>query len=438
MLSKLHPIKLRSPISFCFLLIFFCNHTVFASNAIISQRDDAQKIFTNYKDRIYQIRVIEKKSNKKSSIGSGFVISGTGHIATNFHVVSAIVHSPENYYLEYLDQSSNKGPLTLLSVDVIHDLAIVKADLPTQDKLNFSKSNMDVGKKLFSMGNPHDLGLTIVEATYNGLLERSRYNKILLSGSLNPGMSGGPTLDRSGKVVGINVSTAGNQISFLVPVKYLEKLYKELETPENGNNDIDFHQQIESQLIIDQALFFTHMLNLNWEKDTLGDYELPGKINQQIKCWGESATDEDRIVDKSISQCSTEDSIFVSRNFTTGGLKYVFKQISNRNLSKLHFYQIYSQYFTNQITANRVSKRFVSNYSCQSDFLKIAKQSWKTTLCARRYKKYASLYDISFNMAEVSHDDKGMVFQLSIAGITQEMSDKLIKRFIEEIKWRKS
>ena len=55
------------------------------------------------------------------------------------------------------------------------------------------------------MGNPHDLGMSIVEGTYNGLLEKSLYRKIHFSGALNGGMSGGPALSRSsGKLVGLN------------------------------------------------------------------------------------------------------------------------------------------------------------------------------------------------------------------------------------------
>ena len=55
------------------------------------------------------------------------------------------------------------------------------------------------------MGNPHDLGMTIIEGTYNGLIQTSRFQKILFSGSLNSGMSGGPAMDDKGRVIGVGV-----------------------------------------------------------------------------------------------------------------------------------------------------------------------------------------------------------------------------------------
>ena len=57
---------------------------------------------------------------------------------------------------------------------------------------------------------------------YLGVVERSFYPSIFFSGSLNPGMSGGPTLDEQGRVMGINVATRldGQQVSFLVPAQY--------------------------------------------------------------------------------------------------------------------------------------------------------------------------------------------------------------------------
>ena len=52
------------------------------------------------------------------------------------------------------------------------------------------------GERLYSMGNPLDLGFTIVEGTYNGPVERSYNERIHFSGAINPGMSGGPDRHR--------------------------------------------------------------------------------------------------------------------------------------------------------------------------------------------------------------------------------------------------
>ena len=77
---------------------------------------------------------------------------------------------------------------------------------------------------IYSLGNPHDLGMILVPGTYNGLQKYSFYPRIHFTGAVNAGMSGGPTVDAAGKVVGVNVASAGNQLGFLVPADALQAL----------------------------------------------------------------------------------------------------------------------------------------------------------------------------------------------------------------------
>jgi S1-C subfamily serine protease len=53
------------------------------------------------------------------------------------------------------------------------------------------------------IGNPLDLGFTIVEGTYNGLVDKSYDERIHFSGSINPGMSGGPVAAATGASSGV-------------------------------------------------------------------------------------------------------------------------------------------------------------------------------------------------------------------------------------------
>lgn len=55
-------------------------------------------------------------------------------------------------------------------------------------------NNRQKGADLYSLGNPLDLGFSIIEGTNNGVMKFSDDNNILFSGSLNPGMSGSHTL----------------------------------------------------------------------------------------------------------------------------------------------------------------------------------------------------------------------------------------------------
>jgi serine protease Do len=132
--------------------------------------EQAEEIFKQLAPSLYQIRLIDTASGEKSSIGSGFQISSDGLIATNYHVISGYARHPNKYTIEIFDHLGKKAPLTLQSVDVINDLALVKRT--TDSEMPFFKIAKSVphkGEELYSLGNPHDLGMIVVPGTYNGL-----------------------------------------------------------------------------------------------------------------------------------------------------------------------------------------------------------------------------------------------------------------------------
>ncbi|HET8704867.1 MAG TPA: serine protease, partial [Pseudomonadales bacterium] len=149
-----------------------------------SEKDKANELYRTWQPSIYQIRIMENTSKDKTAIGSGFQISSDGLIATNYHVVSFAVDAPERYKMEFVGYDGATGPLKLIAVDVVHDLAIVKQEQPRSDTpfIPLSQQPTTQGTRLYSMGNPHDLGMAVVEGTYNGLLNRSLYERIFFSG----------------------------------------------------------------------------------------------------------------------------------------------------------------------------------------------------------------------------------------------------------------
>ena len=186
--------------------------------------ETAQKIYERNNPSVYQIQIIDINSGEKSVIGSGFSFSKKGLFATNYHVISDVVDTPDRYRIEYHKGNEKKGELTLLAIDVAHDLAIMKGEGDEGPFLTLGSSNRLMGDRVYPMGNPLDLGMTIIEGTFNGLVGLDPYQHILLSAPLNPGMSGGPAFSSSGKVIGVNVAIEGNDLSYLVPVEYLIKL----------------------------------------------------------------------------------------------------------------------------------------------------------------------------------------------------------------------
>ena len=186
---------------------------------VYSQNENARTLFAENKAAILQIRLLTLPPVASHVIGSGFVVNAEGLIATNYHVIQLAASKPEQYRIEYLTAADKTGDLQLLDVDVINDLALVSASDLGAQPLSLAVTEPPIGVPVFALGNPLDLGLTVVPGTYNGINQTSYHPRVHFTGSLNSGMSGGPTLSEAGQVIGINVSTAGNQVSFLVPVQ---------------------------------------------------------------------------------------------------------------------------------------------------------------------------------------------------------------------------
>ena len=420
------------PFKTLFFILIFTLHPInspYAATAI-----SAENLYKDLQDRIFQIQVIDLVSRKKSSIGSGFLVSSDGLIATNYHVVSEIIHAPEKYRIEFLDSEGRSGPLQLRDFDIIHDLAIVSGEVQGTAYLPLSEQRLSKGAHIYAIGNPHDLGMSIIEGTFNGLLDKSQYQKILFSGSLNPGMSGGPALNQQGQVIGINVSTAGNDLSFLVPVRYLQALLGNV----RGENDdaTDFTRKIEQQLLRNQNEYMQQILSSKWEMSELGAARVPGELKQYFKCWGQTDDDQDMIYGHTYTACASPDSIYISSQFNSGNIDFRYDWYDAGKLNSFQFYALYEEKFAASYSTNRAGKEEVTNYQCNTDFVALSGSPWKVALCFRRYKKFSSLYDVSLTMAQIEHSDKGLLVNMNATGLSRDMAMAFVRKYMESIEWR--
>ena len=89
-------------------------------------------------------------------------------------------------------------------------------------------ANLSKGDRVLALGHPRDLGLSIVEGTYNGQVEHVLTPRLHFTGPLNPGMSGGPAVTPAGALVGVNVATMGEELAFLVPAEFVTRLLDRL------------------------------------------------------------------------------------------------------------------------------------------------------------------------------------------------------------------
>lgn len=400
-----------------------------------SMAEDARELFGNLKDRIYQIRLMEQSSDSKSSIGSGFQVGADGLIATNFHVVASAVNAPEKFRLEYIDHLGQRGALQLVDIDVVNDLALVRR-AGGGPHIPIAPAGLSKGEPIFSIGNPHDLGMTVVSGTYNGPVEHTFHGRLLFSGSLNPGMSGGPALNGRGEVIGVNVATSGDQLSFLVPV---EKLVALLGRARGGDNRQPMKSRIETQLLASQGELIERLLAAPWPRTRLGRAEVPGEMASFVRCWGNSNSDarEARYRASNIS-CGMDEDVFLDDRFETGKLRYSFTLLEAGELNPLQFYSRVEGDFGMPDMAPFGQKQHVANYRCHSDFVAPGSGRFKAVLCARAYRDYPRLHDVVFISTSVDSPRSALVSQFALSGVTLQQGLQFSQRFMESVQWTSS
>ena len=400
------------------------------------QNDTARDLFADYKSAILQIRIIDLTSGSKSTIGSGFPVDDSGLIATNYHVIQLAASEPQQYRIEYLTESNKTGELSLVDVDVVNDLALVKATDLDRKFINLAPKEPQIGMPVYALGNPLDLGLTVVPGTYNGINRAGYHPRVHFTGSLNPGMSGGPTIDREGQVVGINVATAGNQVSFLVPVSRLQSLVAGYKT--RGAAIVNMQAYIGAQLLADQQEKFGRLLARDWQSISLGESKVLDELVPFVKCWGGSNSSDDKAQFLSADRsCRSEDNIYLTSTFATGILEYQFIWLEANKLNPWQFYSYYERLFGDFAPGNRAGEEDVTDFQCDNGFTQGAsgRQS-KTVFCLRAYKDYPELYDILFLQGSVDDSDRALISHFTLAGVSKDNGLAFASKFMEVSQWQ--
>jgi len=405
--------------------------TVLLSTAAIA---DSRQVFEQHESAVMQIRVINLETGKKTSIGSGFIVHQGRHLASNFHVVSDYVDEPDRFRLEYINNQGGRGDLKLIDIDVVHDLALLSTTEHLGQAIQIAPTPAK-GETIYAMGNPHDLGLTIAVGTNGGVLNQTDDSRILFSGSLNPGMSGGPTFDEQGQLVGINVATARNDISFIVPANYLEQLIENAKARNFSELD-NFKKAIGLQLANKQKDYLRGITQAGWADTQIKSFRLPSAISPTIRCWDDSPKllSEQRYKRFSI-RCKNENSIYLNSRIDVGKIVFEYLWLESDQLNPVTFSRLYQRLNSSQITS-RAKKQDVSLFNCNTHFVNIAGKPFKTTLCRRDYVEHPELSDLIFTAAMVGQGKRGFIFNFDLIGTHHESAIGLLKRLLEEMKWQ--
>lgn len=181
------------------------------------------------------VAMTNQGSQQSTGVGSGFILTSDGYIATNEHVVT---ENPTSMSVSLADGKVYQGKL--IWSDAGLDLAIIKIDAKDLPVLDLGDSDkIKVGQLAVAVGNPMGLNFerTVTAGIISALnrsipLENNGLAEDLIQtdASINSGNSGGPLVDKEGLVVGINSYklVSGEGLGFAIPINILKPILNEI------------------------------------------------------------------------------------------------------------------------------------------------------------------------------------------------------------------
>jgi len=177
--------------------------------------------------------LITPRKRVETSLGSGVIMSESGYILTNHHVIQGADA------IQISLQDGRTVQAKVVGSDPETDVAVLKINLKKLPVITLGHSDtLRVGDVVLAIGNPFGVGQTvtmgIVSATGRNKLGINTFeNFIQTDAAINPGNSGGALIDAEGNLVGINTAifsrSGGNQgIGFAIPTSFAQNVMEEI------------------------------------------------------------------------------------------------------------------------------------------------------------------------------------------------------------------
>ncbi len=167
------------------------------------------------------------------SQGTGFIIDNEGYVITNAHVLLGASAAGILTYDGEIHTVTRIGENTLL------DLALLKIEGNYQDLEFEDSNNIEVGESVIAIGNPLGLQFSVSQGIVSAI-HRAGPNGIeayiQTDAPLNPGNSGGPLINKQGKVIGINNFKVGGSegLGFALESNFIIEVINDIYFQANG------------------------------------------------------------------------------------------------------------------------------------------------------------------------------------------------------------
>jgi serine protease Do len=395
--------------------------------------ENARDTLARVRHAVIQIKGFFGSNTAQAFHGTGFAVAPDGVFMTNYHVVAQQVQFPDKYRLEYRTPEGKTGNITVLAIDVRHDLAVVRATAHAPAPLKLESVVPVKGERAYSIGFPLDVGLTITEGVSQGRVEDSFDPRIHYSGAINGGMSGGPALNASGAVIGVNVSGYRFEqlVSFLVPALHaqvlLDRALKQKPGPSGVRRDV--LTQLRSH-----ASELLGALKGDMLTQVAAGYSLPAKLAPFIDCNASGDPAPDQPVQIVRINCSAKAGLYVQQGLYSGDLRFSHYVLMTDKLDAWRFSRRLSDLAA--ATGAHGSRRHVGPFSCENKNVSLKGFDASVMVCVRGYRKLEGLYDFTVRVSSLNGSKRGFASHLDMYGLEFDAGMSFVKRYVNAMEWK--
>ena len=175
------------------------------------KKKEEERIIAEKKKKEAEVKKKKKEDNRlvAAASGTGFFVSKSGHIITNYHVI-------EGCDLNKLNINGAEYQTNTLAVDQINDLAILKADYKPKKIYSIENKDAELLEDIIIAGYPLGQKVSSAIKTSKGSITAlagfgNNYSEFQTDAALNQGNSGGPIINQKGNVVGVAVANYGKK-----------------------------------------------------------------------------------------------------------------------------------------------------------------------------------------------------------------------------------
>ena len=397
----------------------------------------AQTLFDRTSPSVLEVTTENRANMGTVSAASGFVTHRRDWVVTNYHAISEAVYEPDAHTLNVVTPAGEVLNVDVVAVDVVNDLAILQAERILRAPLLELRETLPAkGEIGYSMGKPGSYQHSIVSGTFNGTSQKTATTQIVFSGAINGGMSGGPTLDAQGRVVGVNVASSVRHqlVGLAVPAEAVGQLIRRT-TGQKIPTQQELRADIARQLKENGSQLLARLDLPKHSVRRLGPFRVRGDLGSGTAC----STSQDHKTgdrfERLVQRCGNGDGIYVMDHQQAGRIFTGAFWIRSDQLGPAAL--------AHQVERQLGALREVNDEDSPPGRWHCTEQRLRTTFdlpvqlhaCRRAVQHLPGLFDYRFRYAPLVKGQDALVGALGLTGFDDETARGVLTKVLGSLRY---